>query len=78
MYLFEILLQTDVYCKHSKVDNTIQCLCGKEHISRVMVKARKGLVAVKTMAVARMTQKILVILFQSLLLSVIEYMVSDC
>ena len=48
-------------------------LCGKEHISRVIVKARKGLVAIKTMAVARMSQKILVILFQSLVLSVIEY-----
>ena len=48
-------------------------LCGNEHISRVMVKARKGLVAIKTMAVARMSQKILVILFQSLVLSVIEY-----
>ena len=48
-------------------------LCGKEHISRVMVKARNDLVAVKTMTGARMTQKILVILFQSLVLNVIEY-----
>merc|ERR1711963_539653 len=47
--------------------------CGKEHISRVIVKAWKGLVAVKTMAMARMSQKILVILFNSLVLSVIEY-----
>ena len=48
-------------------------LCGNEHISRVIVKARKGLVAVKTMAMARMSQKILVILFHSLVLAVIEY-----
>ena len=48
-------------------------LCGNEHISRVVVKARKGLVALKTMAGARMSQKILVILYQSLILSVIIY-----
>ena len=46
---------------------------GKEHISRVIIKARKGLVATKTMAVTRISQKILVMLFQSLVLSVIEY-----
>ena len=48
-------------------------LCGNEHISRVIVKARKGLVALKTVAVARMSQKILVILFQTFIQSVIEY-----
>ena len=48
-------------------------LCGNEHISRVIVKARKGLVALKTVAVARMSQRILVILYQTLILSVIEY-----
>ena len=48
-------------------------LCGNEHISRVVVKARKGLVALKTMAGARMSQKILVILYQTLILSVIDY-----
>ena len=42
-------------------------LCGKEHISEVTIKARKGLIALKTMACARMSQKILVILFQALI-----------
>ena len=32
-------------------------LCGKEHISEITIKARKGLVALKTMAYARMSQK---------------------
>ena len=48
-------------------------LCGSEHISRVVVKARKGLVALKTMPGARMSQKILVILYQTLIVSVIDY-----
>ena len=48
-------------------------LCGSEHVSRTIVKARKGLVALKTMAGARMTQRILCILFQTLILSVINY-----
>ena len=42
-------------------------LCGKEHISEITIKARKGLIALKTMACARMSQKILVILFQALI-----------
>ena len=42
-------------------------LCGKEHISEITIKARKGLVALKTMAYARMSQKNLVILFQALI-----------
>ena len=37
------------------------------------MKARKGLVALKTMAAARMSQKILVTLYQALILSVINY-----
>ena len=45
-------------------------LCGNEHISRTIVKTRKGFVALKTIAGARMTQKILCILFQTLILSV--------
>ena len=48
-------------------------LSGGEHITRVVAKARKGLVALKTMAGARMSQRILVILFQALILSVVEY-----
>ena len=48
-------------------------LCGSEHISRVVVKARKRLAALKTMAGARMSQKILVILYQTLILLVIDY-----
>ncbi len=50
---------------------------GNKHISREMViNAKKGLVALKTVAVGRdrMHQKILVILFQTLIMSVIEYM----
>ena len=38
-------------------------LCGSEHVSRTIVKARKGLVALKTMAGARMSQRILCVLF---------------
>ena len=48
-------------------------LCGNEHITRTIVKARKGLVALKTMAIARMSQKILAMLYQTLVLSVVEY-----
>ena len=48
-------------------------LSGKDHITRVVSKARKGLTAVKTMAYANISQKTLVILFQALVLSVIEY-----
>ena len=48
-------------------------MCGSEHITRTIIKARKGLVALKTMAIARMSQKVLAMLFQTLVLSVIEY-----
>ena len=48
-------------------------MCGSEHITRTIIKARKGLVALKTMAIARMSQKIIAMLFQTLVLSVIEY-----
>ena len=48
-------------------------LSGKDHITRVVSKARKGLTAVKTMAYANMPQRTLVILFQALVLTVIEY-----
>ena len=48
-------------------------MCGSEHITRTIIKARKGLVALKTMAIARMSQKILAMLFQMLVQSVIEY-----
>ena len=48
-------------------------LSGKDHITRVVTKARKGLNAVKLMAIHRMPQRILFILYQSLVLSVIDY-----
>jgi len=48
-------------------------LSGKDHITRVISKSRKGLNAVKTMARANMPQRILAILFQTLVLSVIDY-----
>ena len=48
-------------------------LCGNSHISRTIVKARKDLVALKTMAAARISLKILIILYQALILSVINY-----
>ena len=48
-------------------------LCGNEHIAMIVVKARKGLNALKTMAIARMSQRILVTLYQTLILSVVEY-----
>ena len=41
-------------------------ICGNLQISRAIVKARKGLVALKTMAAARISQKILTILYQKL------------
>ena len=46
-------------------------LSGKDHISRIITKARKGLTAVKIMAYASMPQRTLVILYQALVLSVI-------
>ena len=43
------------------------------HITHVINRARKGLVAVKTMAAAKMPQHILLILYKALVLSVIDY-----
>ena len=43
------------------------------HISHVVNRARKGLTAVKTMAMAQMPEKVLFILFKALVLSVVEY-----
>ena len=48
-------------------------LCGKEHISRVITKARRGLNAVKVMASDRMPQTALVLMFDMLVISQIEY-----
>ena len=48
-------------------------LSGKDHISRVVQRSRKGLTALKTMAGAKMPQKVLVILYQALVVSVMEY-----
>lgn len=48
-------------------------LSGKDQITRIVQRARRGLTAVKTMAGARMPQKTLVILYQALVVSVIEY-----
>ena len=48
-------------------------LSGKDHISRIIQRSRKGLVALKTMASCNMPQRILVILFNTLVVSVIEY-----
>ena len=46
-------------------------LSGKDHISRVVSKARKGLNALKVMAYMNMPQRILLILYQILVLSVV-------
>ena len=43
------------------------------HITNVIKKARKGLTAVKTIAVAQMPQHTLLILYKALVLSVIDY-----
>ena len=48
-------------------------LSGKDHITRTISRARKGLTALKVMARAKMSQRILVILYQTLVLSVVEY-----
>ena len=48
-------------------------LCGNEHISRTIVKTRKGFVALKTIAGARMIQRILCVLFKTLIVFVINY-----
>ena len=48
-------------------------LCGKEHISRIITKARRGLNAVKVMARDRMPQRTLVLLFELLVLSQVDY-----
>ena len=48
-------------------------LSGKDHITRIVQRSRKGLTALKTMAGAKMPQKTLVILYQALVVSVIEY-----
>ena len=65
------------YSKYLKFLNVIfdLSLCGNEHIIRTSVKPEKGLVALKTMAIARlyMSQKILVMFYLTFLLSVINY-----
>ena len=48
-------------------------LSGNEHVSRVVSKARKGLNALKVMACMNMPQRILLILYQTLVLSVVDY-----
>ena len=48
-------------------------LSGMDHISRVIQRTRKGLTALKTMASLKMPQRILVILYHTLVLSVMEY-----
>ena len=48
-------------------------LSGKDHITRIVKRARKGLTALKTMACNRMPQRILAMLYQTLVLSVIDY-----
>ena len=49
-------------------------LSGKDHnILRVVQRSRKGLTALKTIAGAKMPQKVLLILYQALVVSVIEY-----
>ena len=49
-------------------------LCGSDHINQTIIKARKGLIALKTMAAARMSQRMLVILYQALVKqSVVKY-----
>ena len=41
-------------------------LSGKDHISRIVTKARKGFNALKLMAIRRMPQRILFFLYQTL------------
>lgn len=48
-------------------------LSGKAHISRTITKARRGLNAVKVMARDRMPQRNLVLLFEMLVLSQVDY-----
>ena len=48
-------------------------LSGKEHITNITDRARKGLVALRVMATASMPQRALLIFFQAVVLSVIEY-----
>ena len=48
-------------------------LSGKDHITRVVAKAGKGLTAVKILSYTKMPQRVLVILFQTLVISVVEY-----
>ena len=48
-------------------------LSGKDHVSRVVSKARKGLNALKVMDCMSMPQRILLILYRTLVLSVVDY-----
>ena len=48
-------------------------LRGKEHISSIITKARRGFNAVKVMARDVMPQRILVLLFELLVLSQVDY-----
>ena len=50
-----------------------RALSGKDHVTRVISKARKGLNALKVIASLSMPQRILFILFQALILSVVDY-----
>ena len=66
------VLQRDASLKYLGITFD-RSLSGNEHITRVVSRARKGLAAVKMMAFANMPQRILFTLFQSLVLSVIDY-----
>ena len=48
-------------------------LSGKDQVTRIIQKSRKGLTALKTMASLKMPQRVLMILYKALVLSVIEY-----
>ena len=48
-------------------------LSGKDHVTRVISKARKGLNALKVMASLSMPQRVLFILFLTLILAVVNY-----
>ena len=48
-------------------------LSGKDHISMIISKARKGLTALKTISYVKLPQRTLLILYQALILSVVDY-----
>ena len=61
VYMEDKALKSEQHLKYLGITFD-RSMCGNEHVTRTITKARKGLVALKTKAIVRMSQKILAML----------------